>query len=370
MSKPDYYESLGVAKNANEDEIKKAFRRLAMKHHPDRNPDNAQSEAKFKEIKEAYEVLSDSEKRAQYDRFGHQAFEGGMGGGPGGGQPGDFGDMFGDIFEGIFGGRGRSRGPQRGSDLQYQIEITLEEAAFGTQKTIRYPSHQKCDPCQGSGAKKGTSPTTCETCHGAGQVRMSQGFFSVQQTCPRCHGSGKSIKDPCPSCRGQGMVDIQKTVEVKIPAGIDHGQRVRLSGEGEIGPGGSGDLYVVVLLKPHPIFHRNGQNLECEMPINFVTAALGGEVEIPTLGGHAKLTIPAETQSGKTFRLRGKGIKSLRGADYGDLMCHLVVETPVNLNARQKEILRELEAASSDQHTHNPRAKSWMDKVKAFFDSH
>lgn len=367
MSKPDYYQSLGVNKNANEDDIKKAYRRLAMKYHPDRNPGDASAEAKFKEIKEAYEILSDSEKRATYDRFGHAAFEGGMGG-AGGFQQGDFGDMFGDIFEGIFGGgRGRQRGPQRGSDVQYQMEISLEEAAFGTKKTIRYPSHQPCGICAGSGAKKGTSPIPCETCHGQGQVRMSQGFFSVQQTCPRCHGNGKIIKEPCGHCRGQGIEEVTKTVEVKIPAGIDHGQRVRLSGEGETGAGGAGDLYVVILMKPHPIFHRNGQNLECEMPINFVTAALGGEVEIPTLGGHAKISIPAETQSGKTFRLRSKGIKSLRGNDHGDLLCHVVVETPVNLNARQKEILREFQEAS---HDNNPRSKSWMDKVRDFFESH
>lgn len=370
MSKVDYYQTLELTKGASEEEIKKAYRKLAMKHHPDRNAGNKESEAKFKEIKEAYEVLSDSEKRATYDRFGHAAFEQGMGGGGGaGGFHGDFGDVFGDIFEGMFGGRGggRQRGPQRGDDLQYQIEITLEEAAFGAQKTIRYNRSQTCATCNGSGAKKGTTSSTCTTCNGQGQVRMQQGFFSIQQTCPKCRGSGKIIKEHCGDCRGQGTVNAPRTIEVKIPAGIDHGQRVRLSGEGAAGAGGNGDLYVLVIIKQHEIFHRNGLNIECELPINIVCAALGGEIEIPTLGGQAKLTIPPETQSGKSFRLRGKGIKSIRGSEQGDLICHVVVETPVKLNTRQKELLQEFVNAGGTDKNCSPRTSSFIDKVKSFF---
>lgn len=372
MSKKDFYQILGVAKSASDDEIKKAYRKLAMKHHPDRNPGNTESEAKFKEINQAYEVLSNAEKRTAYDRFGHQAFEQGMGGASSaGGFQGDFGDVFGDIFEGIFGGqaggRSRQRGPQRGDDLQYQIEITLEEAAFGTQKTIRYTRNQTCETCNGSGAKKGTSASTCDLCHGSGQIRIQQGFFSIQQTCHKCRGSGKIIKEKCGDCHGQGFQSKPKTIEVKIPAGIDHGQRVRLSGEGESGSGGNGDLFVLVLIKQHDIFVRNGLNLECELPINIVTASLGGEINIPTLGGQAKLTIPDETQTGKIFRLRGKGIKSIRGNEQGDLLCHVVVEVPVNLNARQKELLREFESAGGTDKSCSPRTTSFMDKLRDFF---
>ncbi len=367
MPPRDYYETLGVAKNASDEEIKKAYRKLAMKHHPDRNPDDKGSEEKFKEAKLAYEVLSDSEKRSAYDQFGHAGVNPQGGGFSGGG----FSDAFGDIFGDIFGGGGGQRRDRvyRGADLRYNLEIGLEEAARGTETKIRIPTLEECTTCHGSGAKAGTEPVTCTTCGGHGQVRMQQGFFSVQQTCPRCNGSGKMITDPCATCHGEGRIKKHKTLSVKIPAGVDSGDRIRLAGEGEAGPKGgpSGDLYVVMHLKEHAVFKRDGDDLHCEMPISFATAALGGEVEIPTLEGHAKIKIPAETQSGKVFRLRAKGIKGVRSQVAGDLMCHMIVETPVNLSERQRELLQELENLSPGRNN-NPRAQSFMDKVKAFFD--
>jgi molecular chaperone DnaJ len=372
MSKRDYYEVLGVNKDANEDEIKKAYRKLAMKFHPDRNPDNPKAEEHFKEAKEAYEILSDSQKRSAYDQYGHAGIDQQAGMGGAGGFGGGFADAFGDIFGDIFGGgggRGRSN-VYRGADLRYNLEISLEEAARGTETKIRIPTMAECDTCHGSGAKAGTKPETCPTCAGHGQVRMQQGFFSIQQTCPKCHGSGKVIANPCPTCQGSGRVKQYKTLAVKIPSGVDEGDRIRLSGEGEAGVNGGppGDLYVVIQIRAHAVFQRDHNDLHCEMPISFTTAALGGEIEIPTLDGHAKIKIPAETQSGKVFRLRGKGIKGVRSSTHGDLLCHMVVETPINLTERQKELLRELEALNrEDDARHNPRAKSWMNKVKEFF---
>ncbi|MDE1943715.1 MAG: molecular chaperone DnaJ [Betaproteobacteria bacterium] len=374
MSKRDYYEVLGVNRDASEEEIKKAYRKLAMKYHPDRNPDNAKAEGQFKEAKEAYEILSDSDKRAAYDRYGHAGVDPNQAG-PGaqgfGGMGGGFADAFGDIFGDLFGagGRGRQGGVYRGADLRYNLEISLEEAARGTETQIRIPTMETCDTCKGSGARPGSSPTTCGTCGGQGQVRMQQGFFSIQQTCPACHGSGKTIAHPCPECGGAGRTKRYKTLAVKIPAGIDHGDRVRLAGEGEHGVAGGppGDLYVVLQIRPHPVFERDGADLHCEMPISFGVAALGGEIEIPTLEGHAKLKIPAETQTGQAFRLRGKGIKALRGSGFGDLICHVTVETPVKLTEAQKELLRQLEASTQGNATHSPRAKTFMDKVRDFF---
>lgn len=371
MAKKDYYEILGVNRDAADDELKKAYRKLAMKFHPDRNPDNPKAEEQFKEAKEAYEALSDPQKRAAYDQYGHEAFEAGgnpFGGGAGNAGAGfDFSDIFGDIFGG--GGRGRSN-VQRGADLRYNLEITLEQAARGTETQIRVPTMAQCEPCKGSGTKAGTSASTCTTCAGHGQVRMQQGFFSIQQPCPRCHGSGKMIASPCGSCNGNGRVKKHKTLSVKIPPGVDNDDRIRLTGEGEAGSSGgpTGDLYVVIHIKPHAVFKRDHNDLHCEMPISFTTAALGGEIDIPTLDGAAKIKIPAETQSGRQFRLRGKGIKGVRSANYGDLHCHVVVETPVNLTERQKQLLQEFEQINSENHDHhNPKAKSWMDKVKQFF---
>jgi molecular chaperone DnaJ len=373
MAKRDFYEILGVAKTASEDEIKKAYRKLAMKYHPDRNPDNKEAEEKFKEVKEAYEMLTNPEKREAYDRYGHAGVDpnGGMGGGFG---AGGFGDAFGDIFGDIFGGgRGRSSGPQvyRGADLRYNLEITLEQAAAGFDTTIRVPSWDKCDTCHGSGAKPGTSPVTCTTCHGHGQVRMQQGFFSIQQTCPKCHGSGKIIPEPCASCGGAGRIKRNKTLEVKIPAGIDSGMRIRSTGNGEPGTNGGppGDLYVEIHIKPHPVFQREGDDLHCEMPISFSKAALGGEIEVPTLGGKVSFTIPEGTQTGKTFRLKGKGIKGVRSGYSGDLFCHVVVETPVKLTDKQKDLLREFDRLTNEGGAkHSPQSKGWMDKVKDFFE--
>jgi len=376
MSKRDYYEVLGVQKNATEKEIKKAFKRLAMKHHPDRNQDNQEeAEVKFKEGKEAYDVLSDGQKRAAYDQFGHAGVDqsAGMGGGHGGGS---FSDVFGDVFGDIFGGGGGARGQggqrvYRGADLRYNLELDLEEAVSGTSVNIRVPTLVACEPCGGTGAKKGTKPTTCTTCGGHGQVRMQQGFFSLQQTCPRCNGTGKMIADPCTSCKGQGRVEKNKTLSVKVPAGVDNGDRIRLSGEGEAGENGgpAGDLYVQMSVREHKIFQRDGSDLYCEVPIAIAAASLGGELDVPTLGGKVKLKIPAETQTGKLFRLRGKGVKSVRGGAVGDLMCKVIIETPVNLTKKQKELLEEFDKSlKEDKKSHSPKASSWVAGVKKFFE--
>ena len=366
MSKRDYYEVLGVAKGATEREIKKAYKRLAMKYHPDRTSGD-------KEIQEAHEILTDENKRAAYDRFGHAGVDPNRGGGGAGAA--DFGDIFGDVFGDIFGGGGRGGGgrsrARQGADLRYNLELSLEEAVRGKNVEIRVPTLVECDACHGTGAKKGTKPTTCPTCHGNGQVQMRQGFFAVQQTCPTCSGTGKIISDPCRVCHGQGRVEKTKTLSVKVPAGVDTGDRIRLSGEGEAGEHGApaGDLYVQVNVRDHDIFVRDGNNLYCEVPLSFTKAALGGELEVPTLDGQVKLKIPVETQTGKMFRLRGKGVKSVRSGSVGDLMCKVAVETPVNLTARQKELLSELESSmGSDAAKYRPKEKGFFDNVKKFFD--
>ncbi len=375
MAKRDYYEVLGVAKNASDDELKKAYRKLAMKHHPDRNPDGKDSEEKFKEAKEAYEMLSDPRKREAYDRFGHAGVDpnaAGMGGGQGG--FGGFSDVFGDIFGDIFGAAGGARGGggrsnvYRGADLRYSMEVSLEQAANGYATEIRVPSWENCDTCNGTGAKPGTKPKACHTCGGQGSVRMQQGFFSIQQTCPTCHGSGKVIPDPCGTCDGVGRVKKTKTLEVRIPAGIDSGMRIRSTGNGEPGINGgpTGDLYVEIQVREHGVFQRDGDDLHCEIPISMVTAALGGKVQVPTLAGRAEIDLPEGTQSGKTFRLRGKGIKGVRSSYPGDLYAHVAVETPVRLNEKQKKLLRDLEASLHDP-KHSPQTRGWMDKVKEFF---
>ena len=380
MAKRDYYEVLGVERGASDKDIKKAYRRMAMKHHPDRNPDNKNAEESFKEVNEAFEVLSDKQKKAAYDQYGHAGVDSSMGGGAGGFGGGfggaDFGDIFGDVFGDIFGGggRGRSRSSaQRGADLRYQVELSLEEAVRGISKNIRIPTLVSCKECHGSGAKKGTEPVTCTTCGGVGQVRMQQGFFTVQQVCPDCHGSGKMIKEPCGVCHGEGRTQEYKTLLVKIPAGVDTGDRIRLGGEGEAGINGgpAGDLYVQVNVAEHPIFKRDGKNLYCEVPITFVDAALGSELDVPTLDGQVKLKIPAETQTGKLFRLRGKGVTPIRGGGTGDLMCRVVVETPVKLTERQKELLKELdETFDKDDHSHqSPKKQSFLDMAKQFISS-
>jgi molecular chaperone DnaJ len=378
MAKKDFYKVLGIEKNASDDDIKKAYRKLAMKYHPDRNPGDKAAEEHFKEAKEAYEILSEPQKRAAYDQYGHAGVDpqSGMGAGGAGFAGGNFGDAFGDIFGEIFGGgrgggRQRADAPFRGSDLRYNLEITLEEAARGTTTKLRIPTTETCDVCDGSGTEKGHDPETCPTCKGAGVVRMSQGFFSVQQTCPQCRGTGKIIKHPCKACHGAGVKKTAKTLEVKIPAGVDTDDRVRLSGEGETGTNGGppGDLYVVVQIKPHSVFQRDGADLHCEMPISFSTAALGGELEIPTLDGRAKLKIPGETQSGQVFRLKNKGIRPVRGSITGDLYCHVQVETPVNITSRQKELLREFEEIrAKNASKQSPKEAGFFDKVKAFFE--
>jgi molecular chaperone DnaJ len=371
-TKEDFYKILNVERNASDAEIKKSYRSLAMKHHPDRNKDNPDAaEVKFKEINQAYEVLSDPKKRSAYDQFGHAGVDGSAG--RGGAGAGDFGDIFGDMFGDIFGGRrgGAQQGGQRGSDLRYNIEISLEEAVNGTEQKIRIPVLVTCDSCFGSGAKKGSSPVICPTCHGHGQVRMQQGFFTVQQTCPTCRGTGKQIKDPCGKCYGQGRVKDEKTLSAKIPAGVDTGDRIRLSGEGEAGQMGApaGDLYIDVQVRRHAIFNRDGANLSCEVPISFVTACLGGEIEVPTLGGKASLKIPAETQTGQTFRLRGKGVKPVRGGAIGDLLCSVKIETPVKLTTEQKALVEKLgESLSNGGTHHSPQESGWLDGVKNFFD--
>ena len=372
MSKREYYEVLGVSRDVSEADLKKAYRRLAMKYHPDRNTDNSEdAEARFKEAKEAYEVLNDANKRAAYDQYGHAGVDPSMGGRPGGGA--GFEDIFGDVFGDIFGGGRRGGGHQahRGSDLQYNLELSLEDAVFGTEVKIHVPTMVSCKTCAGSGAKAGTSATTCTTCHGAGQVRMQQGFFAVQQTCPQCRGKGKMIADPCPDCHGQGRKQEQKTLSVKVPAGVDTGDRIRLAGEGEAGENGApaGDLYVQMHVKPHDIFTRDDNDLFCEMPITIGTATLGGEIEVPTLDGKLRLKIPAETQTGKLFRMRGKGVKPVRGGVTGDLLCRVNVETPVKLSNKQKELLREFEKSVQEggEH-HSPQHASWGDRMKQFFD--
>ncbi|AGC03401.1 chaperone protein DnaJ [Candidatus Blochmanniella chromaiodes str. 640] len=371
MAKSDYYEILGISKNADEREIKKSYKRLAMKFHPDRNPGNTTAETKFKEIKEAYEVLSNSEKRAAYDQYGHAAFESGSMGATSNSGGADFSDIFGDVFGDIFGGNRRSRAG-RGSDLRYNIELSLEDAVRGIIKEICIPTLSTCEKCRGTGARSNAAIITCMTCHGQGQVQIRQGFFSVQQSCPTCHGHGKIIKEVCSKCHGNGRVERSKTLSVKIPSGVNTGDRIRLSGEGESGKNGapSGDLYVQIQIRKHPIFDREEKNLYCEVPISFSMAALGGEIEVPTLDGRVKLKIPPETQTGKLFRMRGKGVKSVRSGGNGDLLCRVVVETPVKLNDIQKRLLQDLSDSFEGPHgnRNSPRSKSFFDGVKKFFD--
>ncbi|MFD2110703.1 molecular chaperone DnaJ [Thiorhodococcus fuscus] len=376
MSKRDYYEVLGVQRNASEADIKKAFRRLAMKYHPDRNTGDADAETKFKEAKQAYDVLSDAKKRSAYDQFGHAGVDsgaGGFGGGPGDfAGAGSFSDIFGDVFGDIFGGRtAGGRRSQRGVDLRYDLSLTLEEAVAGKDVKIRIPTLVDCQFCGGSGAKPGTQPKQCPTCAGMGQVRMQQGFFSIQQTCPDCRGAGVVIDEPCSHCRGRGRTQEEKTLSVKVPPGVDTGDRIRLAGEGERGEQGGppGDLYVQVQVMEHPIFTREDSNLYCQVPIGFVTAALGGELEVPTLDGKVMLKIPAGTQTGKMFRVRNKGVKPVRGGVVGDLICRVTLETPVNLTDRQKELLQEFELSVREGGSrHNPQSHSWLDGVKSFFE--
>jgi molecular chaperone DnaJ len=376
MAKRDYYQVLGVAKNATEADIKKAYRRLAMKFHPDRNPGDQDAEAKFKEAKEAYEVLTDAQKRAIYDQYGHAGIDAAKqgGGAPGGFGGADFGDIFGEVFGDIFGGGRRGGGGRsqvfRGADLRYGLELDLHEAVFGHTTEIEIPKLMECEVCHGSGAARGHSPITCDTCNGSGQVRMSQGFFQLQQTCPRCRGSGKIIKNPCEKCLGQGRIRGKKKLSVKIPAGVDTGDRIRLAGEGEAGRNGGppGDLYVEISVREHPIFERDGEHLSCEVPVSYATAVLGGTVDVPTLEGEVSLKVPPETQSGRVFRLRDKGVKPVRGGARGDLFCRVVVETPVDLNAEQRELLRKFdESLRRDGSKHTPRAQRFLDGVRRFF---
>ena len=378
MAKKDYYDTLGVPKNASVEDIKKAYRKLAMKHHPDRNQGDKTkvSEEKFKEAKEAYEMLSDESKRAAYDQYGHAGVDPNMrGGGPGAEGFGGFAEAFGDIFGDVFNGQraGQQRGGRqvyRGGDLSYAMEITLEEAAHGKEAQIRIPSWDDCLTCHGSGAKPGTKVVNCTTCHGHGVVQMRQGFFSVQQTCPQCKGTGKLIPEPCVACHGVGKTKNNKTLEVKIPAGIDDGMRIRSTGNGEPGTNGGppGDLYIEIRLKKHEIFERDGDDLHCAVPISFTTAALGGEIEVPTLAGKAAIDIPEGTQPSKQFRLRGKGIKGVRSSYPGDLYCHISVETPVKLTEHQRKLLKELdESLKKGGAKHSPGEEGWADKLKSFF---
>lgn len=369
----DFYEILGVSRDASDADLKKAYRRLAMKYHPDRNPDDADAQDKFKEAKEAYEVLKDPKKRGLYDQYGHEAVRGGGAGGGGGpGFGGDFSDIFGDVFGDIFGGA-RGRGGQarnRGSDMRLGIELDLKEAVSGIEKEVRVPTLAACDTCNGSGSNSGRMEN-CGTCGGAGQVRMQQGIFSVMQPCPRCRGAGQTVSDPCKSCNGQGRVKETRTLSIKIPAGVDTGDRIRLAGKGEAGMqgGATGDLYVEIRVLPHALFERDEDNLHCEIPIPFTTAALGGEIKVPTLQGSVMLKIPAETQSGKLFKLRGKGVRSVRSNSTGDLLCRVQVETPVRLNGEQKDLLKQFQTTfDSGTTNHNPRSRSWMDSVRDFFD--
>jgi molecular chaperone DnaJ len=375
MAKRDLYEILGVAKNASDEEIKKAYRKLAMKHHPDRNPDDKAAEEKFKEAKHAYEVLSDQQKRGAYDRFGHAGIDPNAGVPPGGaGMGGGFAEAFGDIFGDIFGasgrGNGRGNGAFRGADLRYNMEITLEQAANGFNTDIRVPAWDNCETCGGSGARPGTKPKVCASCNGTGAVRMTQGFFSIQQTCPTCHGSGRVIPEPCTTCHGDGRIKRNKVLEVGIPAGIDEGQRIRLGGKGEPGMNGGppGDLYVEIRIKPHEVFQRDGDDLHCEVPVSVPTAALGGDVEVATLTEKVSISIPDGTQNGKTFRLRGKGIKGIRSSYPGDLYCHVRIEIPVKLTEKQKRLLRDLDHSLKEGGgKHSPQARSFMEKMKGFF---
>ncbi|MGB5245235.1 MAG: molecular chaperone DnaJ [Woeseia sp.] len=372
MAKRDYYDVLGVSRSATAAEIKKSYRRLAMKHHPDRNKDDDDAARRFKEAREAYDVLSNQQKRATYDQFGHDGLKASAGGGAGGFSAEGFGDIFGDVFGDIFGGGRRSRSQVfRGADLGYELRLELEKAVSGDTVTIEVPTQSVCDVCDGSGAKKGSEPTQCTTCGGVGQVRMQQGFFSIQQTCPACKGAGTVISDPCNNCHGRGRVARTKKLSVKVPAGVDDGDRIRLSGEGEAGRNGGppGDLYVEIRVNPHKIFTRDGADLNCEVPVSITTAALGGEVELPTLDGNVSLKVPAGTQSGKVFRLRGKGVTTVREQHQGDLFARVAVETPVKLTEEQKDLLRQFEeSVASGGQRHNPRADSWLDTVKRFFD--
>ena len=378
MSKRDYYDVLGSKRGASADELKKAYRQKAKELHPDRNSDNPEAESQFKEVNEAYEVLKDDQKKAAYDRFGHAAFENGMGGGGqrGGGQQGDFASAFSDVFEDLFGdfmgrggggGGGRSRA-QRGSDLRYNLRVNLEEAYAGVQKAINVPASSTCDTCRGTGAEGGAEPVTCTTCSGMGKVRAQQGFFTVERTCPTCNGMGQTIKNPCRKCQGAGRVEKDRSLSVNIPAGVETGTRIRLAGEGEAGlrGGSQGDLYIFIEVKDHAIFQREGVHLFCRVPISMPAASLGGEVEVPTIdGGKARVKVPQGAQSGKQMRLRGKGMPALRGAGTGDMVIELAVETPVNLTTRQKELLREFEKLSEEN---NPEGNSFFAKVKGFWD--
>jgi molecular chaperone DnaJ len=368
MAKKDYYKLLDLPRDASEVDIKKAYRRLAMKFHPDRNPDDPQAEHNFKECKEAYEVLTDAHKRSLYDQYGHAGLQGS--GGRGGFGAGDaFGDIFGEMFGDIFSGgqRGRSQ-VFRGADLRYELDLNLEQAVFGTKTEILIPTLAECKTCEGSGAAKGSAPKTCDTCGGQGQVRMQQSIFTIQQPCPRCKGRGKIVSNPCDTCLGQGRVRQEKSLSVAVPAGVDTGDRIRLSAEGEAGRNGgpAGDLYVEIQVREHPIFEREGSNLSCEVPISYATAALGGTVAVPTLSGDVVIKIPAETQSGRVFRLREKGVVPVRGGATGDLFCRVVIETPVSLDADQREMLRRFEA-TLQQGGHKPREQSFFDGVKKFF---
>ena len=372
MSNRDFYQVLGVPRNATEEAITKAYRRLAMKYHPDRNPNDKEAEERFKEAKEAYEVLTDAQKRAAYDQYGRAGLDAARGAGAGFSPSDAFGDIFGDMFGDIFGG-GRRAGRNavfRGADLRYELALDLEQAVFGTSTEIDFQTVTECTECGGSGAARGHAPVPCETCSGSGQVRISQGIFAVQQTCPRCKGRGSIIKDPCPKCAGHGRTRTNKRLSVKVPPGVDTGDRIRLAGEGEAGRNGgpAGDLYVEIAVREHPIFERDGAHLSCEVPVSFTTATLGGGIEVPTLEGHANIKVPAGTQSGRVFRLREKGIKPVRGGATGDLFCRVVVETPVDLSTDQKELLRRFEASlAADGKRHNPRQRSWLEGVGQFF---
>jgi molecular chaperone DnaJ len=372
MAKRDYYKVLDVPKNATEAEIKKAYRRLAMKFHPDRNPHDGDAEEKFKEAKEASEVLTDAQKRAAYDQFGHAGVEAASRGGGQGGAADAFGDIFGDVFGDIFGASRRGGRSQvyRGADLRYELELDLNQAVFGKSVELEVPKLTECETCTGTGAAKGSTPSTCDTCGGSGQVRMSQGFFQLQQTCPRCRGTGTVVRNPCDTCLGQGRVRRTRKLSVKVPPGVDTGDRIRLAGEGEAGRNGgpAGDLYVEVQVREHAIFERDGEHLSCEVPVSFATAALGGTVVVPTLDGEVTIKVPAETQSGRVFRLKDKGVKPVRGGVRGDLFCRVVIETPVKLGVEQRELIRQLEESlRGDSHRHAPRAHGFFEGVRRFF---